>query len=98
MAIRLKNWSVFQREPSGFQPPEMGVFCLQGNAYGHTRFNDGDPVNTSRIIRVEDKGEYKEVTTRSGSIYHCYKEDVNLDAEKEFPNYYERLSVKEVQA
>lgn len=96
MAVRIKNWSIFQREPSGFQAPELGAFCLQGNAYGHPRFNDGDPVNTARIVSVEDKAQYKEVTTRSGSVYHCYKEDVNPEAEKQFPNYYERLSITEV--
>lgn len=94
MAIRLKNWSVFQREPSGFQPPELGAFCLQGNAYGHPRFNNGQIVNTSRIVDIQDKGEYKEATTRSGSVYQLYKEDVDPRAEKEFPNYYERLKIE----
>lgn len=94
MAIRLKNWSIFQREPGGFQAPELGAFCLQGNAYGHPRFNDGSFVCTSRIIKVEDKGKYKEVTTRSGSSYHCYKEDVDPKAEEQFPNYYDRLKIK----
>ena len=38
-----------------------------------------------------------EVRTKSGSVYHCYREDVDLGAEKQFPNYYERLSIKQVE-
>lgn len=94
MKIRLKNLSVFQREPSGFQPPEMGAFCLQGNAYGHPRFDDGTYVHTSRIVDIQDKGECKEAITHSGSVYQLYKEDVDPNAEKQFPNYYERLKIE----
>lgn len=94
MAARLKNWSVFQRDSSGFQAPELRASYLQGNAYGHPRFNDGTLINTSRIVSIEDKEEYKEVRTKSDSIYHCYKEDVDPNAEKQFPHYYERLGIK----
>lgn len=94
MAIRLKNWSMFQGEPSGFQPPELRAVYLQGNAYGHPRFSDGSFVSTSRIIKIEDKVEYKEATTRSGSVYQLYKENVDPKAEEQFPNYYDRLKIK----
>lgn len=93
MPVILKNWYVFQRG-GDFQAPELRASCLHGNAYGHPRFDDGSPVNTSRIVNVEDKGEYKAVTTISGSVYHCYKEDVDPGAEERYPGYFERLSMK----
>lgn len=91
--MRLKNWSVFQHEDNGFLPPELQKSYLQGDVYGNPRFEDGDFVTTSRIISVVDKGTHKEAETRSGSVYELYKEDVDQNAEKEFPNYYERLKV-----
>lgn len=93
MGIRLKNWSVFAKG-GNFQAPELHSFHLQGNVYGHPKFNDGDPVNTSSITSIEDKGDYKEATTISGSVYLLYKEDVDPECEKLFPNYYERLKSK----
>ena len=35
-----------------------------------------------------------EAITRSGSVYELHKEDVDKDAEKQFPNYYERLELR----
>lgn len=92
--MRLKDWSVTSDVDVRFAAPEMMHFHLQGNAYGHPRFNDGDSVTTSRIIKINDKGDYKEAITRSGSVYELYKEDVDTEAEKQFPNYYERLKLK----
>lgn len=77
-----------------WRAPELFTYHLQGNAYGHPRFEDGDPVNTSRIVEVNDRGDYKEVTTRSGSVYALYKEDVDPECEREYPNYYERLKLE----
>lgn len=91
--IRLKNWSVFSNDNNGFRPPELTLFHLQGNAYGHPRFNDGDPVNTSRIVQITDKGTHKEAVTYSGSVYALYKEDVDPQCEEQFPDYYERLKL-----
>ena len=76
--IKLKNWSVFASNNNGFIPPEFLCYHLQGKAYGHPRFN----------------GDYKEAKTRSGSVYCLYPEDVYPEAEKQFPNYYERLCMK----
>lgn len=91
--IRLKNWSVFASNDNGFTDPELFVYQLQGNVYGHPRFNDGDPVNTSTIEDIKDCGNHKEVKTRSGSVYCLYPEDVDPEAEKQFTNYYERLRI-----
>jgi len=92
--LRLKNWSVTNDIDLCFAAPEMMHYHLQGNVYGHPRFNDGDPVMTSRIIKINDKGDYKEVVTKSGSVYELYREDVDKEAEKQFPNYYERLKLE----
>lgn len=92
--IRLKNWSVFASNNNEFLPPELLYFHLQGKAYGHPRFNDGDHITTSRIVEINDKGDHKEAKTRSGSVYCLYPEDVDPEAEKQFPDYYERLRIK----
>ena len=92
--MKLKNWSITSDVNPNFVAPEMMHFHLQGNVYGHPRFNDGDPVTTSRIIEINDKGDYKECITRSGSVYELHKEDVDPNAEKEYPNYYDRLKLE----
>ena len=92
--MRLKNWSVTSDVEVRFAAPEMMHYHLQGNVYDHPRFNDGDPVITSRIIEINDKGDYKEAITRSGSVYELHREDVDMEAEKQFPNYYERLKLE----
>ena len=94
--MKLKNWSVTSDVNSNFVAPEMMHYHLQGNVYGHPRFNDGDPVITSRIIEINDKGDYKEAITRSGSVYKLYKEDVDPNAERDYSNYYDRLKLKYV--
>jgi len=50
-------------------------------------------VYTSRIIKIQDMGEYKLAITRSGSEYKLYKEDVSVECEKQFTNYYDRLQL-----
>lgn len=91
----LKNWSVTSRNYD-YMAPELTSFYLLGNVYGHPRFNDGCPIVTSKIIEIIDKGDYKEIITESGSIYELHKEDVNEEAEKQHPNYYERLKLVHV--
>lgn len=90
--MRLKNWSITSDCSSCIMPAH---FNLQGYVYDHPRFNDGDPVTTSRIIEINDKGDHKEAITWSGSVYELYKEDVDEMAERQYPNYYERLCLKE---
>lgn len=92
--MRLKNWSIYVSGDNGFTAPELLHYHLQGDVYGHPRFNDGDPVHTSRIVQIKDMGDHKEVITRSGSRYQIYPEDVNPEAEKQFPGYYEKLKMK----
>ena len=92
--IKLKNWSVYMNNHEGFKAPELATYHLQGYVYGHSRFNDGDPVTTSRIVEIRDEGDHKEAVTRSGSVYFLYKEDVNPECEKEYPNSYDRLKLE----
>lgn len=95
--MKLKNWSVISSDVDvRFTSPEMMHYHLQGRVYGHPRFDDGFPVVTSRIIEINDKGDHKEVITRSGSVYELHKEDVDKEAEKQFPNYYERLKLEHI--
>ncbi len=94
--LRLKNWSVTSDINPYFAAPEMMRYHLQGDVYGHPRFNDGDPVTTSRIIKISDKGDYKEAVTISGSVYELHREDVDKEAEKQFSDYYERLKLETV--
>lgn len=91
--MKLKNWSVTSDVDLLYTAPELMHYHLQGDVYGHPRFNDGDPVTTSRIIEINDKGDYKEAITRSGSVYELHKEDVDPRAEEEYSNYYERLKI-----
>lgn len=91
--MKLKNWSVVSDIDIRFVAPEIMHYHLQGNVYGNSKFEDGKHVMTSRIIEVNDKGNYKEAITRSGSVYELHREDVNKEAEKQFPNYYERLKM-----
>lgn len=93
--IILKEWSLFTDvDHPEFKAPEILHYHLQGKAYGHPKFNDGDPVNTSRIVDIKEFGDHKEATTRSGSVYILSKEDVDPECEKQFPNYYERFCMK----
>lgn len=87
----VKNWSIFANDNHGFHAPETCSKHLQGNVFGNPKFHEGDPINTSRIIHIEDMGDHKDIITKSGSRYSVYPEDVNPECEKQFPNYYERL-------
>ncbi|WP_368270903.1 hypothetical protein [Enterocloster lavalensis] len=91
----VKNWSLYASGDNGFTAPELLHYHLQGNVYGRQGFNDGDPINTSRIVGVEDMGDHKEIVTRTGSRYLVYPQDVDPDAEKEYPGYYDRLKIRE---
>lgn len=89
----VKNWSLLASTDTGFTAPELLHMHLQGNVYGRQGFCDGDPINTSRIVGIEDVGDHKVIITRTGSKYSVYPEDVDSDCEKQFPRYYERLRI-----
>lgn len=45
---RLENWSVVTKDP--YTPPEFAR--IEGEVYGHPRFNDGELVALSRVQEV----------------------------------------------
>lgn len=89
----VKNWSLYASNDNGFTAPELVHKYLQGNVYGRLGFQDGDPINTSRIVDIEDAGDHKVIVTRTGSRYLIYPEDISPECEKQFPGYYEKLHV-----
>lgn len=86
--IILKDWYAVG---SPWAAPEMRINMLHGKAYGHPRFRDGEEITTSGIVNVEERGDYKLVTTFSGSTYEVHKEDINPEAEKEYTNYFDKF-------
>lgn len=84
-AVRLENWSVCVREDP-YCPPELLTQHLQGEAYGHPRFPDGERVTTTPIVRVSPEGI---VATASGSRYQLGA--VNPDYEAQYPNALNRV-------
>ena len=92
----VKNWSLFANTNGGFRAPELCSMHLQGYVYGNPKFNDGDPINTSRIVQIEDKEDHKDIITISGSRYSVYPADVDPKCEEQFHNYYERLKMEGV--
>lgn len=93
--IKFKNWFVEQR-CNEYQAPELAKSYLWGNVYGHSSFKDGEYIHSSRIVGIEDMGDHKDILTRSGSRYSVFPEDVHPGVEERFPDYYKRLSMKEV--
>jgi hypothetical protein len=91
--VKLKNWSVYGIPLNDFAAPELSKFYLQGNVYGNPKFPDGSFISTSRLLEIKDMGCCKIGVTRSESEYELYKEDVSVECEKQFPNYYDRLKL-----
>lgn len=92
--IVLKNWSICSSEGlASFISPELSRYYLRGNVYNHPRFTDGTLVSTSFIIDMEDKENYKMVTTYSGSKYILHKANVDPNVKEKIPDYYDKMSV-----
>ena len=84
MSYKLENWSVCSTGDM-YTPPELRRPVLQGQVYGHPNFEDGAPLTSSYIVKME--GEL--VVTRSGSKYELGT--VDPEWEKAFPNAAERF-------
>jgi hypothetical protein len=89
--VVLKNWAVCMRG-NEWLAPELWTSYLHGNVYGHSRFNDGDPVSTSSIVGVKDGDGCKIVSTKN-TDYVLYEPDVSADYESQYPGAYSRLSL-----
>ncbi len=91
----IKNWFIENIPLNDFQAPELGVKRLCGEVHGHPSFPDGSFIHTSPIVDVKDMGTHKDVITGSGSRYSVFPEDVLPAAERDYPDYYNRLAMKE---
>ena len=90
----MKNWSI-QTTQNGFKAPEQVGFVLVGEIHEDSaeRFDDGDPIRTTRIRDVVNHGDYKTVETNN-TMYTVRPEDIDPDYEKAYPGAYERLSIE----
>ncbi len=60
---RLENWCTRVSNP--YQAPELQSLCLHGEVYNHPSYNEGEPIGTSNIVKVDGN----RITTKSGSVY-----------------------------
>lgn len=82
MALRLENWSIGIGGDDIYLAPELQPKYLHGLVYGHPKFNDGEEINTSSIVRIDKDREM--VLTYSGSEYVLG--DIDPEYEKQFPD------------
>lgn len=62
---KLEDWSVTLRSTDPYAPPEHRQISLQGEVFGHPRFEDGKRITTSFVVEVNGPL----VTTMSGTVY-----------------------------
>ena len=76
--MTLKNWAIVG-EQDPYKAPELQEKRLQGFIYGDSRFEDGSPIQTSRIVSYKwDEDEDKVMAeTRSGSHYDLFLSDID---------------------
>lgn len=90
--VILKNWKIFFHfNDSDSTEPEEYTLHLEGDAYADQKLDSGEYVKTSAIISIIDKGDHKEVITRSGSVYALFRDGINASCEEVFPGIYDRL-------
>jgi hypothetical protein len=72
---KLENWSITKRGDNPYQAPELWKSVLQGNVYGHSRFDllDGELITTSVVTAINVKEKWAE--THSGSHYELGEVD-----------------------
>ena len=87
----MKNWSVTQDNFDPYTAPELIKYKLQGNVYGHPRFEDGTFVVTSSIQAVMNCGTHKNIKTRN-TDYKIYPDDVDPEYEKVYGNAFEKIT------
>ncbi len=84
--MRIENWAVVAPIVDPFAAPETQPLSLQGQVFGHPRFDDGQYITTSSIDKKNDKDE---VITVSGSVYKLGRVDPSY--EERFPDARKRL-------
>lgn len=60
--VRIENWSIVSHTP--YASPEADVKYLSGNVYGHPRFQDGEIITTSRLIKMDIPNGLAETVSR----------------------------------
>lgn len=85
----LTNWSLISLNPNA--APELVAVCLHGNVHGHTLFEDGEEITTSRIVRIDVEGDEIMVTTRN-NVYMLGVVDPAY--EKAYPGAVQRLKAQ----
>jgi hypothetical protein len=85
--MKIENWAViFPPSVSPYTPPELLKQSLQGEIFGHPKFNDGKRITTSSIV---GKNSRNEILTHSGSIYELGQIDPAYEAQ--FPDAKNKL-------
>ncbi len=71
--VELKNWHIERKAVS-----VEDVFYAFGTVYGHKspRCPDGTHIHTTRIMSIEDKGDFLEVCTRN-TVYTLQKQEIS---------------------
>ncbi len=82
---RLENWSVILNQFGPYEAPEQHSAQLRGNVFNHPRFEDGEVVITSLIVK-EKNGM---IVTHSGSHYTLG--EVDAEYERLYPDAKNRL-------
>lgn len=88
----LAAWGIAPGPIDPYLPPEVKNLSVQGEVYGHPKFEDGTHITTSRIIDTRGKL----VKTLSGTRYRlvgdphpdyaawCQEQGIDLDPEAPF--------------
>jgi len=82
----IENWSFTVVLPTPYSSPEQGVSKLQGNVYGHPKYEDGHRIQASELIG------YDEETDEFICLSRRYKlGQVDVNYEELYPNAKERI-------
>jgi len=82
----IENWSFTVTGINEYSAPEQGISRFQGNVYKHPNYENGHPIQSSKILG------YDEETDEFICLSRRYKlGQVDVNYEKLYPNAKERL-------
>ena len=82
MPQKLDEWYLEYAQTDPYKEPHI---VLKGKVYDSRRFNDGDTIQTSRVVKLS----LTQVETLSGSVYILGEPDQEYEAA--YPNAKQRL-------
>lgn len=86
----LKNWCLVEDpDNSPYTPPDLRRSCLNGEVFGHERFEDGQRVLTTMPLFYD--AEADAFVTCGGSSYRLAEEDVDPEYEALYPSARRKL-------